>query len=387
MKLIGVLIGLLLLSNLMGQQPEKVYSITMELQEESWYKTQAELWKKEVNKNKKNANAWYNYYAAVRALKNISWKDSSLQNKYFKQCEEIVEAAYEAVPKSFEANHLKWWHSSFDNPATDYLLKAYEIDPSDSRTYSDLMLHYYMQFDASNFEKFAKLEYQSGDMPGGTYNWAYNLLAGLAPHAIIFSAGDNDTFLPWIIQASKEYRKDVTVINTSLMTLDSYRDKLFEKIGLPVLEDRLQESKTEEEYLTKINRIKQAVFSNTIGRPVYVSGTAIEQFEEEYGDYLYMTGLAYRYADKPFDNLAIIKRNVEKRYLIDGLKASFSFHPLDKKTKQFNAFYLPSFMKLYCHYKESEELLKAAQIKSLMLSIASGTPQEKEINEWLVNKG
>ncbi|MFD1552054.1 hypothetical protein DNU06_00860 [Putridiphycobacter roseus] len=386
MKIIGIIVGLIISLSCSAQKPQKVYSITKEINEVSWYQTQSDLWEKEIKKNKKNGEAWYNYYAANRALRNISHDDSLARDKYQKLTAQIAIDVYQTIPNSFEANHIVWWDGWSDQTKLKYLKKAYEINPLDTRTYGDLMTHYAVQCNQPEFEKFALMVYQANDMPGGTYNWAYNLLAGLDENAIVFSAGDNDTFLPWVIQVAKEHRKDVTVINTSLILLDDYREKIFNQLNIAPIDLKFADVKTKAGYDALNKKIRQAIFEKHGERPIYVSGTAIQQFEDDYSDQLYLTGLAYKYALESIDNLAIIKRNVEKRYLLDGLLEQFSFHPLDKKTKQFNAFYLPAFMKLYCHYYESEELLKAEQLRKLMITIAKGTEQESEIEAWLNEK-
>ena len=383
MKSIGIIIGLIIGLNCVGQKPEKVYSITKELNEESLYKTQSDLWEKEIKKNKKNATAWYNYYAANRALRNITYGDSLAHDKYQKLTAQIAIDVYKTIPKTFEANHIVWWQGGNDETKLKYLEKAYEIKPNDTRTHVDLMTRYAIQCEQTQFDKFAMLVFQANDMPGGTYNWAYNLLAGLEPNAIIFSAGDNDTYLPWVIQVAKDFRRDVSVINTSLIMIDDYREKMFNKLGITPIDMKFADVKSRADYEAFNKKIKDAIFDNYKNRPVYVSGTAIQQFEEDYADQLFLTGLAYKYELKSIDNLAIIKRNVEKRYLLDGLSMQFAFHPLDKKTKQFNAFYLPAFLKLYNHYFESEELLKAENLRKLIVTIAKGSAQEFEIDEWL----
>ncbi|MBL0333962.1 MAG: hypothetical protein IPP73_01110 [Chitinophagaceae bacterium] len=48
---------------------------------------------------------------------------------------------------------------------------------------------------------------------------AKNYLAGLAPNAIIITYGDNDTYQLWYAQQALKYRKDVAVINNSLLGL------------------------------------------------------------------------------------------------------------------------------------------------------------------------
>ena len=71
-----------------AQQPELVHSIAKEWREESWYVDQQKAWKKEIDKNKQNQEAWMNYYAATRALSNIT--GGSYPNPYHQQRKQIV---------------------------------------------------------------------------------------------------------------------------------------------------------------------------------------------------------------------------------------------------------------------------------------------------------
>jgi len=57
-------------------------------------------------------------------------------------------------------------------------------------------------------------------------DWSYNLLAGLPQDAILISGGDNDTYPLWYLQLCRNIRRDVTVINLSLLGLKEYRDML-----------------------------------------------------------------------------------------------------------------------------------------------------------------
>ena len=60
---IAVAINICLLN---AQEPEQVYSIAKVYKSHEWYLKQAELWWKEIQKNKKNETAWYNYFMANR---------------------------------------------------------------------------------------------------------------------------------------------------------------------------------------------------------------------------------------------------------------------------------------------------------------------------------
>ena len=107
MKLGIVLFCLSLTLTSLAQQPETVYGIAKERREESWYLTQLQGWKKILDSDKTNAEAWYNYYKANRALRNIAETDET-RKKYSDLCKQIVDDAYATIPNTFEANQLKW---------------------------------------------------------------------------------------------------------------------------------------------------------------------------------------------------------------------------------------------------------------------------------------
>lgn len=370
-KILGIITSILVLStSSLAQERQTVLSITQEMHEESWYLEQQKLWGDEVKKDKKNAEAWYNYYSATRALKLLS-QDKEKRDEYGDKGTQIANEAYTAVPNTFEGNHLMWWNSESGEEDQKYLLAAAKIAPNDARIFDDLMVLYEIKRDQENFDRMCEKIYNNGELPPSLLNWGYNVLAELEPNAIVLVNGDNDTYAVWLAQSVKKFRPDVTALNFSLLKTKSYRDKILKELNYP-------------EFTGENDDLFQFLIKHRKDHSIHVSSTAIYGLKgNPVMDSLYIVGLTYLYCDHQLDNVSIIRRNYEKRYLIDYLTEQFSVHPSQDIAGIFDALYISSMIKLYKHYCDSEETTKMENIETLLLKISKKTGQEDKIKKFI----
>ena len=363
-----------------AQEPEQVYSIAKVYKSHEWYLKQAELWWKEIQKNKKNETAWYNYFMANR-MASFEFDNLGDNNKkYFEETkfllntDSIVSQAQKYIPDTFTSQYIIWRNQGSTPDDFPHLEKAYAINPNFFGINEEMVSYYETQSNLAKRKEYNSKWFKLNELSFSILSYNYNILMTIKTNGAIITFGDNDTFPIWMLQDALGIRQDVTVLNTSLLCIPEYREKIFEKLNIApftkIFSDGSTSSNTDEifDHILK-NKPKDL--------PLCIVLPASKQIKE-YEKNIYLVGLALEYSTENIDNIASLINNFENKYALDYLKNTFVYDISSELANKMNINYLPGIFKLYEHYTLSGDLTKANKMKALGLLIA-----QKGGQDWL----
>ena len=286
-------------------------------------------WDNFVTENPKDENAWHKLCdAAEQKVYNEYWygsKDRNVSRQLRKELN-VMPRMQQAIPGTYtyyysvyvcsEARAREYADSAIavlnnNVPADDFdRLASYAKGKNDTLQLTEVLTHYY----------------ESGQYPASALQYHYNELQGMEKGGVYLGNTLDDVIGKLMVQLVLGKHKDKI-----LLTQANVKERvkwMFERIDIPFSDEIFSQFKSQssDEQLLAIMRY---IFEHS-KRPVYLSARDLRlMFRKGIPDdlkaCLYNEGLTMRYSAKPYDNLAVKRRNVEQRYLMDNL--IMQFHP------------------------------------------------------------
>ena len=318
-RVLAALAALMMSTSMMAQtKAVKVESPIVSEKDFVWYTEQKEAWKAETQQNPQNETAWLNYYHAAHYMGWWGTNSDSIVR-------EVMNEMKQAIPDSYTYNFCAYravvsGHSD-EKDGDRYAEAALAKLPDDMQffDYDQWVCYLAMKGYEDRMKQIAKRYFDSGIYSEAVLRYNYNELAGMDEGGIYIANGDAAIIPKWLIQEGMNVHKDKTIICVSFLTVKEYREWLGKKLGVTFPE---WESGNYASYDAYEQALIQTII-NKYGSKVYFSTTTPSKTMEPWEKNLYNEGLTLKYAAKPYDNLAVKRRNVEERYMLEYLLVPF----------------------------------------------------------------
>ena len=269
---------------------------------------------------------------------------------------------------SFEYNYQNYLAASSKNKKSfEFLQKAYEIYPDNVALYDDFMAYYEMNENATGRRQFSSKLAKSNTISSYLMEYNFNVLASLPLNSVLFTNGFDDTYPIWISQDVDNVRKDITIINISLLGDKTYLKRIFEK-------ENIRYNHT----LSGADLIADVMKSNA-QKNIFIGLTVDKKIIEKLHKNLYLTGLAFKYSEKAFPNVKQTTEVWENSFK----KSSLNSLPSTFKEKQVLANYLIPMIYIHNRYVDLGEVKKAEELKKIALKIAAYNGKSKIVTSKL----
>lgn len=376
-KVYVALVAVIMTATAVAQtRPMRVESPIVSEKDFVWYTEQKEAWKAETQKDPTNETAWENYYYAARYM---GWWGTS-SDSIARQA--IIEMS-QAIPDTYTYHYCahmatKLGHGR-DNDDDKHAEAALAMLPNEMhyQDYNEWVCYLAMKADQERMSQMAKRYFDSGFYSENVLRYSYNELAGMDEGGIYLSSGDAAIIPKWLIQEGMGMHKDKTIVCIPFLAVKEYREWLSRKLNIDFPE---LESGGYESYDAYERALLQTIIEK-YGSRVYFSSTTPSSTMEPWKDKLYNEGLLLKYSNKPYDNLAVKRRNVEQRYMLEYLLVSF--RPEWTTGQRLSANYAVLLADLLPYYAKHDQKRYDWLMKLLVCGITNTSLDEEQKQQYM----
>lgn len=362
-----------------AQTSERQVSFAKESKTHEYYVRQAELWWKEVEKNRSSEESWYNYFRACRnAHGTANWNNDFVkESPFLKTGPEIVSLMEQNIPDTFTYNYVAYSIYGIAPSKGGYLLKAYDINP-DFEGINAAMVTYAVSILDNDLRKEVNRHWFAlNELSPGLLSYAYNVLMSVEPGSILLTQHDNDSYPAWMLQDVKNIRPDVLVINFDFLLIDSYRNEIFKLLGIKPMDLRLSS-----DYELNWQKVLSHFLSDYRNdRPLYIAMTVSREYYKDFADKTIVSGLAYRFSGGSRDLVKLNRELIEHQFLLDYIRVRLLPDSNQNNVNKQNINYLESLKIVFDHYQGIGDEIRANEIKELALIIAANSDNTSVISD------
>lgn len=360
-KIIFVLLAVFSGAVTFAQKAEPIKGIVREEHDSAWYAAQVKAWEKEVRREPRSETAWQNLFDATRYACMFNGED-------YGPAQQIVERMKRKIPGTFTYHYCRFRASMGDEPDRD-MERAIELGEDNIDAYDAFIGYLWRTGQFSRMYGFGRRYFESGWFSPNLLQYAYNQLAGLPEGAIFIGNGDSELIPKVVLQGGLNKHRDKVIVPLSFLNSTDYVDSLCARLGIQAPKINPAPANWDEAADSVVRYLIEKS-----GRPVYFAPTIGTERLKAFSDRLYSEGLVLRYSATPYDNLAVMKRNVEQRYLLDYLRVNFVPQKEWVSAGYLQLNYVVALQPLLRFYRESGDSARLVWLTGLLSDAIESAP-------------